>query len=181
MPIHHNNAPAPNFEVLRANMEGVHPDPNDQSSHIPHPVYYLGNNDLLAGRGLEAAQLVAWRYIFRGDDQQTHVAEIGVDEATDTHVFHLVNRGSHVNDFITLYDRIHEHEAVMNNRYVIALLRAPACYVMAVWFQGLGHEHSFFIPLAPVHSKFVAGMHYEVDEFVHLLEMVASEMVENNS
>lgn len=176
MAIKHVNAPAPNFEVLQANLTGVHPDPNDQSPHIPHKVYYIGNDDLLAGKRFAAVQLVAWRYIFRGEDQQSHVVEIGVNEATDVHTFHLTNRGSHVNNFIALYDRIHEHETVVEKDYEINLLRAPGCYVMAVWFRGVDHDHEFFVPLAPVHSMFEAGRHYEADEFMDLLEEAARDM-----
>jgi predicted flap endonuclease-1-like 5' DNA nuclease len=174
MPIQHFTPPAPSFEILKAKLTGV--DPNDHSRHIPHKVYYIGDNDLLAGKRFAAVQLVAWRYIFRGEDQQTHVAEIGVDEATDTHAFHLINRGRHVNNFIALYDQIHTHDAVLEKDYTINLLRAPACYVLAVWFQGVDRHHEFFVPLAPVHSKFEAGRHYEREEFMDLLEAAAREM-----
>ena len=46
---------------------------------------------VLNGKGLEAARLVAWRYIFHGTDGLYHVAEIGVDESTDAHAFHHIN------------------------------------------------------------------------------------------
>lgn len=176
MPIKHKNAPAPSFEVLKTHLTGAIPDPNDHSLHIPHKVYQVDNDGLLAGKRFAAAQLVAWRYVFRGVDQQPHVAEISVDEATDTHAFHHINQGSHVNNFIALYDRIHAHETVAEKDYEINLLRAPACYVLAVWFKGVDHKHEFFVPLSPVHSNFEANKHYEAYEFMDLLERTASGM-----
>ena len=176
MPIKHINAPAPSFEELRANMTNVHPDPNDHSPHIPHKVYTMSIEALLSGKRVESAQHIAWRYVFRGDDQEYHVAEISVNEADNSHTFHHVNHGRHIDGFIALYEQIHAHESVLERDYEINLLRVPACYVMAVWFKGADHKHEFLVPLAPVHKKFEAGRHYEADEFWDLLEAAARDV-----
>ena len=179
MPIKHANPPAPNFEELKANLSDVHPDPSDHTHHIPHKVYNMSLNDLLAGKRFAAAQLVGWRYIFRGEDQQSYVAEISVDEATGEHAFLHINSGEHVDNFIALYDRIHAYEPVLERDYEINILRVPACYVMAVWFKATDHSHEFLAPLAPVHSNFEANRPYEADEFMDLLEVTAREMADN--
>ncbi|MCB1866730.1 MAG: hypothetical protein KDG50_15030 [Chromatiales bacterium] len=176
MALKNSTAPAQSFVVLQESLAGARLDANDPSALTPHKVYYIGSDDLLSGKGLGAAQLSAWRYVFRGEDNQTHVAEIGVDEDNATHSFHLINRGSHVDNFVALYEQIHEHDAVVEKDYEVNLLRAPACYVIAVWFKGVGHDHDLFVPLAPVHSNFEAGRHYEAMEFMGLLEKTAREM-----
>lgn len=179
MPIKRTQAPAPSFEELRAYMTDAHPDPTDHSPHIPHKVYTLDLDDLLAGNGLEAAYVVGWRYLFRGEDHQHRVVEVSVDEASDSHAFNYINTGSHVDSFIALVDHIDEHSTVQENEYEINLLRVPSCYVLAVWFTGVGHDHNFLIPLKPVHSNFEAGRHYEANEFMKLLQTTARAMAAN--
>jgi predicted flap endonuclease-1-like 5' DNA nuclease len=179
MPIKHTNAPVPSFEELLAHVDNVHSDPNDHSPHIPHKVYTMYLDDLVAGKRYDAAQLVGWRFVFRGDDGHHHVADIGIDEATGDHTFHHINMGRHVNNFIAVYDNIHDHETVTEKDYEINLLRVPACYVMAVWFQGTDHDHEFLVPLSPVHENFEPNRHYDADEFMAQLEDAARRAIAN--
>ncbi len=185
MPIKFENAPAPSFEELITNMTNINADPNDHSSHMPHKVFIISIEDVLSGKRLTEAEHVAWRYVFRGDDQSSHVAEVSVDAANDSHTFHHINHGRHVDGFIKLIEQINDHtyahknSIVLEKEYEVSLLRIPRCYVMAVWFKGADHEHEFLVPLAPVHSNFEAGRHYEPDEFMDLLEVTAREMTAN--
>ena len=176
MGIRHRQAPAPNFEVLKNYVTNIHLNPDDHSAHIPHKVYTIDLASLLAGKRFNGVNLVGWRYMFRGTDQQYQVIEIGVDEATNTHTFHHTNMGDHVDNLIALYDRAGDHPALKEKDYEINILRVPACYVLAVWFKGADHAHEFFVPLAPVHHNFEADRSYEADEFMDLLEQAAREM-----
>lgn len=176
MPVKHDNAPPPNFALAKTYLTSISADPNDQAAFLPHKVFNIASDGLLAGKRFDAVKLAGWRYVFRGLDQQYHVVEISVDEASDIHAFHHINTGRHLNNFIALYEQIQNHSEVREKEYVINILRAPACYVLAVWFMGADHEHEFFIPLAPVHSQFEAGRPYEADEFMNLLEKVGRSM-----
>lgn len=176
MPLKIKNAPAPNFEELKKHIDLPVLETEDHSENIPHKVFTLSRNDLLSGKGFANMKLAAWRYIFKSDDEAYHVAEIGIDEVNDLHELHHINMGSHVNHFIRLYESIHDHGSVQEKDYEIHVLRVPACFVHAVLLKGHDHEHEFVVPLAPVHSKFEAGKHYEADEFMASLEEIAQEM-----
>lgn len=168
--------PIASFELLRTYVADVELDAQDRSSLLPHKVHQIELQDLLAGRGFEAAQLVAWRYVFRGKDLQYYVAEIRVEEATGAYAFSQINSGRHVDNFVRQYEQMRQDRTVQEKDYELSILRSPACYVLADWCKGVGHDHAFLVPLAPVHSNFEAGRSYETNAFMEVLRTTARAM-----
>ncbi|MCB0548021.1 MAG: hypothetical protein KDD19_10585 [Phaeodactylibacter sp.] len=183
MPIKIKNAPKRSLDELKNIIPSFRNEAiniyeeQDHSHFVPHKIYDPSVFDLAAGKGLANTQQTGWRYLFQDEKGEYHVAEIGMDEELDEHKFHHVNLGGHVNSFVAIYDRLHNHEHVEEKHYEINILRISPIYVMAIWLKGEDHEHEFFIPLAPVNSKFEAGRTYEYDEFMPLLQEAAQEVV----
>lgn len=175
MPILSNPISASSLSELKAHFPDFQQDPNNLKAHIPHRVYHIDAEDLLAGKGLSAARLIGWRYILKQPDGDYQVAEVGEDKATGRHTFHYLNSGRHVDHFLKLYEDIHLHGSVQEKDYEIHLLLAPACYLMAVWLKGANHEHEFMIPLSPAHSNFEVDKKYEVQEFEAQLAATAAQ------
>ncbi|MEJ2885207.1 hypothetical protein [Actinomycetospora aeridis] len=171
MPIAAAAPPAPSLEVLTQHVVPLHLDPGTEIVGMPHPVHDLGVEELLAGRGLEAAALVGWRHVVRSDRGGHQVVQIGVDSGDGTHRLDLINAGDHVDNLVALHDE--GPTPAFEADYRFGLLRVPECYVLAMWFSGVDHDHEFLVPLAPVHSNFAPNQTYEKDEFVRLLEATA--------
>ncbi len=183
MPLTIKNAPDESFNAFQNNAHSFHKgdirtdEKGDHHHYIPHKVYTANATDLAAGKGLSKMVQTGWRYVFEDANGTSHVAEIGIDETLDEHAFHHVNVGSHVNNFVKNYKSLQEHSFVNEKDYEINILRIPSIYVMAIWLKGQGHDHEFFVPIAPVNSKFEADKTYEYDAFVKLLQEAAREMV----
>lgn len=183
MPINIKNAPIKSFFQVKDNIQSfqskeVALDNNgDHHHHVPHKIYDASIFDLAEGKKLANVKQTGWRYLFEDAHDEYHIAEIGINEELDEHQFHHVNKGNQVNSFVTIYDRLHNHEHVEEKGYEINVLRISPIYVKTIWLKGEDHDHEFFIPLAPVHEKFEAGRTYDYDEFMALLQEVAQEVV----
>ena len=168
--------PAASLAVLRAYAPEAALVRGGINALLPHKIYNLGIPDILADHGLGAARFTGWRYILRSPDGEYRVVEIAEDSATGQHAFVAFNSGGHVDAFVATHERISASAYAAAKDYEIAVLRAPACFVMAVWAGGVGHDGSVLVPLAPVHSNFEAGREYDAQTFVTTLEATAREM-----
>lgn len=168
--------PAANLEVLLAHVPEIETVRGGVAALLPHKIYNLGIPDLVAGRGLGGVRFTGWRYVLRSGDDELRVVEIAQDVATERHSFVAINSGSHVDQFVATHRTIGAATYAADKDYEIAVLRSPACYVMAAWAGGVGHDGNLLIPLAPVHSNFEAGREYDAVSFVTTLETTAREM-----
>lgn len=157
---------APEAELVRGGVQAL----------LPHKIYKLGIPDILADKGLGAARFTGWRYILRSEDGEYRVVEIAEDTVTGQHSFVAFNSGGHVDAFVVTHERICASGYAAAKDYGIAVLRAPACFVMAAWAGGVGHDGMVLVPLAPVHSNSEAGREYDAQGFVGVLERTAREM-----
>lgn len=165
-------------EHLQPNHQVVMKADHAHSTYIPQKIYDASVSALAAGIGLDKIEQTGWRYIYKSPNGAFEMAEIGVNETLDKHQFHHVNMGKHVNSFYAHYQQIDKkHRQVRRRDYEMNILRVAAIHLLSIWVKGIDHDHEFFIPLAPVNSKFEADRVYEYKEFMPLLQAAAREVV----
>ncbi len=164
-----HKTPAVRSTALMASASGA--------QNIPHPVYNLDRDAIIAKKGLAAAKLVGWRYIIRDDANQYHVAEISVNETNNVHNFHSFNEGSHLDSFVSHFNNFSTNDDVNKKDYELNLLRVPSCYIMAIWLKDAAHN-DLFIPLEPLQPGFVAGKTYNSADFMSIVEHIANDMAQ---
>src|SRR5262249_3226094 len=99
----------------------------------PHPVYELGLDDLAAGKGLEAARRVAWRYRLGDNSQVRQAAEI-LEAPGGGSRFGMLTTGF-VAGAESAFSVAEQLPDVQQRTYEIRALRVPALYVMALWLK----------------------------------------------
>jgi hypothetical protein len=139
----------------------------------PHPVYELGLEDLAAGKGLEAARLVAWRYLLVADDRITEAAEL-YPVGRGRPQFGAVTTGfaAGAEHALTLMEQLPE---AREGDYEVRALRVPALYVMAFWLKAKQGGEDRLIVLPPAFPPVQALRPYTAKEFLGLLRPLAEE------
>ncbi len=177
------NAPEVNFSELKENSQAFHGEvisQDEQGNHhqyIPHKVYDAQVSELAMGKPLSELTPSGWRYVLQDANGTYHVAEVGVNEVADEHIFSHVIAGQHVDNFLVVYTRLHNIEHVEANHYEINLLRVSPLYVIAIWLKGVDHDQEFFIPIPPCNSRFAPGKTYAYEEFSVILRDLALENI----
>ena len=120
------------------------PDQLDVST--PHQVFTIGLDDLVAGRGLDSARPVGWRYLVEESGQPIATAETAV--APDgTEVMSQFTEGPYVDATANAVKAARALPQLEAAGYDLRLLRIPALYLMALWLHS--PHNDLLIPLAP--------------------------------
>jgi hypothetical protein len=122
-----------------------------------HQVFTLGLTDLVAGRGLEAAQPSGWRFLIQDGEQVVAAAETISTGAGAAHLFSSFNEGPFARstaDAIRIAQQLSE---VAHGNFELRLLRVPALYFTAVWVHDTEGTGDLLIPLAPAPTGIPAG------------------------
>jgi hypothetical protein len=164
-------APAAHANALRALVADATPD----HVTLPTPVYVLGLDSLINGRGLADARLVGWRYIIDKGTGATVAAEVGYDHGTAQHAFSSLNQGSFVDDTPVQVSAAQRAPEVASGDYELRLLRIPALYLVALWLKDRNGTEDRLVPLAPSQPPLTAGRIYPVAEVEKLLEPQAAD------
>jgi hypothetical protein len=144
-----------------------------QSVTRPFPVYELGLDDLASGKGLEAAFLVAWRYLLAANDQIHQAAEIFPDPQSGGSRFGFLTTG-YVQGVEEAFRLAEQLPAVGKNPYEIRVLRAPALYVVALWLKDLQGDEDRFIVIPPAFAPVQVLHPYSTEELLALLHPLAA-------
>lgn len=146
--------------------------PASQTS--PHPVFALGLDDLAAGAGVEAARLVAWRYLLEADGGEWAAAEVyQVDQGT--HRWGALNRGKHVKGTLDELRTASADSRFAGIDYSVQLLRIPALSLGFLWLKAPEGTDDVFIPIAPTFPPFTVAQTYSGAELELLLKPLATE------
>jgi hypothetical protein len=139
----------------------------------PHPVYELGLDDLAEGKGLEAARLVAWRYLLIDNNQVRQAAEITEDPRSGGSQFNALTSGfaAGAEQAFGLAERLPE---VQKTAYEVRSLRVPALYVMALWLRDSHGGEDRFIVLPPTFPPFPPLQPYKGSDLLALLHQQAA-------
>jgi hypothetical protein len=140
----------------------------------PHPVYELGLNDLAAGKGIEAARPVAWRYLLVANNQAQHAAEIIPNPRGGGSQFGALTTGFATGEEEALRVAGNLPE-VQQRAYEVRALRAPALYVMAVWLKDLHGDEDRFIVMPPAFSPIQALSPYTTADLISVLQQLAGQ------
>jgi hypothetical protein len=139
----------------------------------PQPVYFLGLDDLRAGRGVDAARPIGWRYLVEADnvDQPLALAET-VAQADGTHAFAHLNYGPFVAGTAAA---LHAAGQLAGVDADIRLLHIPALYFVALWLHQDGGD-AVLIPVAPAPEGIAANRSYSASQLLALLTARARQL-----
>lgn len=151
----------------------------DVSLAAPHPVFVLGLDDLAAGRGLGAADRVAWRYLVLEKDLTVAAVEAPSRPGADVGRDLIVNEGPFVGATTDAIRLVEELPEVGERDFELRLLRIPALYVVALWLHG--GDGDVVVPLAPAPPALEAGARYSGAVFTERLQDPAREQLEFDS
>jgi hypothetical protein len=115
----------------------------------PHQVFILGLDDLVAGRGLDAAKPTGWRYLIQQGDNVLASAETVRGGGVDTHVFAAFNEGRFVGSTAEAIRTARRLPELQTAKFELRLLQVPALHVMAVWLHSGTGTGDLLVPLAP--------------------------------
>lgn len=157
-----------NRALTRANPAGL-------ALAAPHNVYSLGLSDLAGGVPLEAAKLVALRFIVMDGDKPIASAELA-DDLTGFQA----SEGRLVQSTATAIEHAEADSELGNANYEVRLLRIPALYFTALWLKNQdGGMADVVTPLNPAPAPFEAGRKYGPAEILVQLAEVARARLDN--
>ena len=153
--------------------------PHAYEESIPHKDFHAGLNDIISGKALVNAQLVAWRH-FHTDAKENHaLVEIKVGEKEDEHVLQEAHFGPMAFDYKLLLSKLKELEKLKNEDFELAYLRIFALRINTIWLRADQRDNDFFIPIAPCFNGFVAGELYSSPDFLKLAQIAAQRFYQN--
>jgi hypothetical protein len=143
-------------------------NPAQLTTSLPHPVYDLGLDAIVAGKGLEAAKLNGWRYVLEDGGKPFAFAELDGGGQS----FTSFNTGGFPAALCTAVRQAEQLDYLKTHDAELRVLRISALYVIALWLCEQGVK-DLVIPVAPVGHKLVAGRPYGADDFLDLLRSPA--------
>jgi hypothetical protein len=146
----------------------------NSSALRPHPVYELGLDDLAAGKGIEAARPVAWRYLLVSNGQARQAAEVIPDPRGGGSQFGALTTGfvAGEEEALRVADQLPE---IKQGTYEIRALRAPALYVMALWLKDVDGDDDRFIVMPPAFPPVQSLYAYPTSDLLAVLHQVAQQ------
>jgi hypothetical protein len=148
--------------------------PAELTLAMPHDVYVIGADDVIAGRVPDSANLTGWRFIMYSKDGAVASAETQV--APDgQHRFALFNSGPFVSETVDTVNRINEQPSMKEQQPTLSLLRIPAVHLTALWLHD-GNEDTY-TPLAPAPEGLEPNRPYSSAELFEVLRPQAQSRV----
>jgi len=121
--------------------------PHEVDVSTPHQIFTMGLDDLVAGRGLDSARPVGWRYVVEAAGQPIASAETTLAADGTTHLLSDINEGPFVGATADAVRSLHARRELQAGVLELRLLRIPALYVMALWLHSAATD--LLVPLAP--------------------------------
>lgn len=141
----------------------------------PHPVYDLGADAIVAGRGLAAAVFSGFRYMVRDGGSAVAAAEIQADDQGNATRLTHVNTGPYVEATAHALTSVASRPEVGAGHYEVRVLRAAAIFVMALWLKPESGGGDILYPLPPTPDGLEAERPYSADEFMHVIRPLAQQ------
>lgn len=143
------------------------------SAAVPHPVFDLHLDELVAGAGLERVHPAGWRYLIMEGGRAVAAAEVDTDTGGNATAVSVVNTGPFV---AATREGIQQAEAlpdVQQGAFDLTLLRVAALYVIALWLKNSQGGDDIIIPLPPAPPYLTPGQTYRPEEFLQRLRDAA--------
>ena len=135
---------------------------------LPHPVYTLSLRDLVDGKRVRDARLVAWRYLGEADRTPIASAEVVAAEGKRPR-FSQFNEGPFVQSTAAAIDELQRRPELDETSYELRALQIPALYVVALWLADQGGERDLVRALAPAPQYLETERIYPESEFLERL------------
>jgi len=133
----------------------------------PHQVFTLGLSDLVAQKGLAAAQPTGWRYLIQDGENALASAEAVTTGSGDEHVFSAFNEGPFVASTASALKSVQSLPQVAAGSFEPRLLHVPALHVMALWlYDAQAPGSDLMVPLAPSPIESPAGQAIPAAQFL---------------
>jgi len=136
---------------------------------VPHPVYTLSLQDLVDGRRLRDARLVAWRYLVEADRTPIASAEVVVESEGKPPRFSQFNEGPFVQSTAAAIDELQRRSELQEVPYEFRALQIPALYVVALWLADQGGERDLVRALEPAPEYLETERLYQEGAFLESL------------
>ena len=135
-----------------------------------HPVYDLGAEIALNGRGLDAAELVGFRYIVHAADGELSAAEIRTDATPGAPPMTMTKRiyGSYAEAVVGRLEQVEKLPEVAARTYELRVLECPGIS-LALWLKGDQGAPDILWPLSPAAGEFHPDRPYSADEFLDIV------------
>ncbi len=184
MPVEFLTPPKASVEMLRAAITGrvsrtastLDLSPPQHSHALP--VFDFGVQDIVDGKGMDAARQVSWRYLFFTPDEPVMGAEVNCKYPAETHVFSLFNHGRCNAGTLAALEMAHMRKEVRRATYQLAALRIPTLGLFAIWLRHVAGGPDLLIPVQPAPSIVNAGHCYQVADLFELLQESAGRALE---
>lgn len=123
---------------------------NNPETHWPHPVFVLDDDDLLAGSGLGAAQLVGWQFLAKADSARAYAIEVqGGLDAKDCRFANL-EHGPLVDGLCHALKDADLQERLSSGSAQLAVLVVSELGTQAAWFRTANPRQDFLFVLQKV-------------------------------
>jgi hypothetical protein len=126
--------------------------PEQLTLAVPHPVYTLSLQDVIDGRRVREARLVAWRYLVEVDRQGVASAEVIAESGGRPPRFSQFNEGPFVQSTAAAIDELQRTPEIEKAAFELRALQIPALYVVALWLVEPSGEQDLIRPLEPAPS-----------------------------
>jgi hypothetical protein len=143
--------------------------PEQLTLAVPHPVYTLSLQDVIDGRRVREARLVAWRYLVEVDRQGVASAEVIAESGGRPPRFSQFNEGPFVQSTAAAIDELQRTPEIEKAAFELRALQIPALYVVALWLVEPSGEQDLIRPLEPAPSYLEPERLYPEADFLEQL------------
>jgi hypothetical protein len=138
----------------------------------PHQVFAVGLNQLVQGRRLEVAKLVAWRTIILQGKKPVAAVEFTGDGSSPLR-FKAVNEGPFVESTAAAISVAETLPQVREHDFELRLLQITGINLLSLWLHSSNED--LFIPLAPTPGVSRAYTPYTETEFFGMVIGLATQ------
>ena len=143
--------------------------PQQLTLAVPHAVYTLSLQDLVDGRRLREARLVAWRYLVEVDRRAVASAEVIAESGGRPPRFSQFNEGPFVQSTAAAIDALQRAPEIEKGAFELRALQIPALYLVALWLAEPSGEQDLIRPLEPAPSYLETERLYSETDFLEQL------------
>jgi hypothetical protein len=186
MPLQHATpSPMHNEQVLRhLKRAGSQPKgqnalagatPSELEMDVPHQVYVLGLDQVVAGADLATAVPAGWRYLLKQGDQVVAAAQT-VTDAGGQAAFASFNSGPYVDSTTKALSTAEQYAGAgegSGDDWEPRVLHVPALHAMALWLHTEAATTDVVLPLPPVAAGIEADRRYTVPDYLAALRTAA--------
>ena len=137
---------------------------------LAHQVFVLNPQEVMAGKGLDAAKLTSWRYVLNqggsGPLENSSAATAEVAYQGGAHVFSNLQHGWMANATRQAVDVGLKVQAVRNGVFELRVLRMPAVRVDSVWLKNKSGAGDIVVPIRSAIEGLSAFQPYGGDDFL---------------